>query len=227
MTSTLKAPQSPARRNGSSPAPPFDLAPPDTGTGRSRWPELTLGLLIVGVFALAGAWFYSNASAAEQVLALRGPIERGAVLTNSDLVIVDVSSEDAINTLGSELGATIVGNIALTDLSAGTLVTPDMFASRAAIAVGDGVVGLALAPGQFPTLSLRPGDVVRVVETPRQGDEATAQRVLVEVAEVVDVSPIGVQGQLFISLSMTTSEADGVSAAASQDRVRLIQIGEE
>jgi len=183
--------------------------------------------VIVGVFALIGAWFYSNASTHVEVLALRSPVERGAVIESSDLSVVELSTEDALNTLASDEAALVVGNIALTDLTAGTLVTSDLFASRPAIAIGDGIVGLALAPGQFPTLTLRPGDAVRVVETPRQADAATTQMVLVETARVVDVSPIGVQGQLFISLSMSTTEADVVSAAASQDRVRLIQVGEE
>lgn len=226
MTSTLDASRPLTSGNGT-PARSFDLDPPDTGPGRSRWPELTFGLVIVGVFALIGAWFYSNASTHVEVLALRSPVERGAVIESSDLSVVELSTEDALNTLASDEAALVVGNIALTDLTAGTLVTSDLFASRPAIAIGDGIVGLALAPGQFPTLSLRPGDAVRVVETPRQADAATTQMVLVETARVVDVSPIGVQGQLFISLSMSTTEADVVSAAASQDRVRLIQVGEE
>ncbi len=224
MATTLK-PESRTTRNGSLPPDRFDLDPPTGGSVRSRWPELTLGLLVVGIFALAGAWFYSNASEADQVLALSGPVERGAVITRSDLMVVDVSTDDLVNVLAGDQAALVVGNIALTDLSAGTLITSDLFVSRAPIAAGDGIVGLALSPGQFPTLSLRPGDVVRVVATPRQGDDTADQSLLADAAEVVGVKPIGVQGQLFISLSMTTDEADVVSAAASQDRVRLIQVG--
>jgi len=224
MATTLK-PEYRTSRNGSLPPDRFDLEPPTGGSARSRWPELTLGVLVVAVFALAGAWFYSNASEADQVLALREPVERGAVIASSDLVIVEVATEDVVNALASDQSALVVGNIALTDLSVGTLMTSDLVVSRAPIAPGDGIVGLALSPGQFPTLSLRPGAVVRVVATPRQGDESVGQSLLVGSAEVVGVEPIGVQGQLFISLSMTTDEADAVSAAASQDRVRLIQVG--
>ena len=224
MTSTFKTRPSTPSRNGSAPPGGFNLDPPASGPVRSRWPELSLGMLVVAVFALAGAWFYSNASETDAVLALRNPVERGAVITAEDLAVVEIASEDQLNLLASTQSGQVVGQIALTDLTSGTLITLELFAERAAIESGSGVVGLALDPGEFPTLSLRPGDVVRVVETPRQGDDATGDTVLVEIAEVVDVAPIGVQNQLFISLSMTTAEADAVAAAGSQDRVRLIQI---
>jgi len=224
MATTLNPEPRTSRKPGT-PPDRFDLDAPAGGSVRSQWPELTLGLIVVGVFALAGAWFYSNASEADQVLALGGPVERGAVITRSDLVIVDIATQDLVNTLTNDQSTLVVGNIALTDLSAGTLITSDLFISRAPIPPGDGIVGLALAPGQFPTLSLRPGDAVRVVATPRQGDDTANQSLLVDAAEVVDVQPIGVQGQLFISLLMTTDETDLVSSAASQDRVRLIQVG--
>ncbi len=224
MTSTFKTRPSTPSRNGSAPPGGFNLDSPASGPVRSRWPELSLGMLVVAVFALAGAWFYSNASETDAVLALRNPVERGAVITAEDLAVVEIASEDQLNLLPSTQSGQVVGQIALTDLTSGTLITLELFAERAAIESGSGVVGLALDPGEFPTLSLRPGDVVRVVETPRQGDDATGETVLVETAEVVDVAPIGVQNQLFISLSMTTAEADAVAAAGSQDRVRLIQI---
>jgi len=224
MTTTLQTRTSASIRNSGSAVDRFDLDPPPGGSGRTRWPEISIGVLIVAVFALGGAWFYSNASSPEAVLALRQSIDRGHVITSGDLVVVDIATEEAINTLSRPLAGTILGQIALTDLSAGTLVNPDLFASQAAIASGDGVVGLALDPGEFPSLALRAGDLVRVVETPRQGEDAAGDTVLAEMAEVADVAPIGVQGQLFISLAMTTSEADAVAAAGSQDRVRLIQI---
>lgn len=227
MTSTLDSPGVATKRNGSSRTTRFDLEPPAVSQRRSRWPELSVGLAVIGFFALIAAWFYSSSSDSVSVLALRSPVERGDVIESSDLMIVDISSEGRVSALGSEMVGTVVGNVALTDLSVGTLLTGDLFADRAAIASGEGVVGLALSPGEFPTLSLRPGDLVRVVETPRQADDAAGQTVLVEVGEVVDVRPIGVQGQLFVSLSVSTTEADAVSAAASQGRVRLIQVGED
>lgn len=221
MTTTLRPrPTS----NGSSPPTRFDLEPPSQGSARSKWPEITVGLLVVGLFALVGTWFYSSTSDREPIVAVRNAIERGQQVTAADLMVVEVASDQAINALPSDQSGQILGRTALVDLAPGTLVSSGLFADQALIEAGDGVVGLALDPGEYPTLTMRPGDRVRIVETPKGTTDGDTEVVLVADAEVIDVTPIGVQNQLFISVSMATTEADAVVAAASQDRVRLVQV---
>ena len=82
---------------------------------------------------------------------------------------------------------------------------------------------MALDPGEYPTLSMRPGDRVRVLAT--GGDEG--QQVLAGSAEIIDVAPIGVQSQLFVSVAVPTAQADAIASASAEDRVRLIQVGGE
>ena len=221
-------------RRGTTPGPDsdiadvFDLEATRSGGGPSRWPELGAGLFVIAVFALAGAWFYADSNDREAVIAVRNSIERGQVVTVDDLRVVQVDSDDQLNLLGRDESGLVVGRIALTDLAAGTLVTPEQFAASGLIEPGEGIVGLALDPGEYPSLSIQPGDVVSVVQVPRASDTGeSAELVLVAEAEVVDVGPIGVRNQLFISLSTTRESAGEVAAAAAQDRVRLIQVGSE
>ena len=223
MTTTLQRERHPSR-NGAAPPRPFDLDGAGSTPRRGRGPELTIGALIVAVFALAGTWFYANSTDHDAVLALRNPVERGSIITADDLQVVQINSDDALNVLGRDQAGAVVGQIALNDLSAGTLITTDHVAASAAIEPGDGVVGLALDPGEYPTLSLRPGDRVRVVEVPGGSDTGDADVVLAAEAEIVDVTPIGVQHQLFVSLSVDTSEADAIARAGARDRVRLVQV---
>ncbi|MCP3859982.1 MAG: hypothetical protein GY704_10045 [Phycisphaeraceae bacterium] len=183
-----------------------------------------MGLVIVALFALAGTWFYAKSTSPEGVLALRNPIERGSVINADDLQVVQISTDDSLNVLGRDDASVIVGQIALNDLSVGTLITVDHVAATAAIEPGDGVVGLALDPGEYPTLSLRPGDIVRVVEVPGPSESADPEVVLAAQAEIVDVATIGVQNQLFVSLSVDTSEADAIARSGARDRVRLVQV---
>jgi hypothetical protein len=97
--------------------------------------------------------------------------------------------------------------------------------TAALVAAGDGLVGLALDPGEYPSPALHAGDTVRVVATPVEAGSAPVV-VLVEQAAVVDVSTVAAgQDRLFVSLGMTTEEADAVAAAGAEDRVRLIQVG--
>lgn len=221
-TSTIpRAPSGNGTRHGQS---PFDLETPAGGAHRSRRTEITVGLLLAAVFTLAGTWFYASSTDRDAVLALRNDVGRGEVITNDDLRVVQINSDDALNVLARDQAGVIVGRVALGDLSAGTLVTPDQVAAVAPIAAGEGIVGLALDPGEYPSLSMRPGDVVRVVRVPAGSEPEDNEAVLAEAAEIVDVAPIGVQNQLFVSLALDTGAADAVAAAASRDRVRLVQV---
>lgn len=222
MTTTLRdRPRN--SRNGTAPPGNLDIDLP-TSTSTKRGPEFLVGLVIVGLFALAGTWFYANSTNPEGVLALRNPVERGSVITADDLRVVQVSTDEVLNVLGRDEAPAVVGQIALNDLSAGTLITVDHVAATAAIEPGDGVVGLALDPGEYPTLSLRPGDVVRVVEVPGPSEATDGDVVLAAEAEIIDVATLGTQNQLFVSLSVDTAEADAIARSGARDRVRLVQV---
>mgnify|MGYP003645988179 CR=1 FL=1 len=122
----------------------------------------------------------------------------------------------------------VVGRIATTDLEAGTLVTRSQVADRVAIGAGEGVVGLALDPGQFPALGLLPGDRVNVVSAepvaPEDGEDAPSP-VLARGGEVFAVEDLGGQGRQFVSLRMSEDDANRVAAAAERGPVRLVLVG--
>ena len=205
-------------------------APPD-GHRKRRMPEMAGGLLLVVVCALGALWWQTSSTERQPVLALRNPIERGDLVQLDDLQIVSIDTDQAIAVLADTEAAQVVGRVARTDLAAGTLVTPDQFSSSSTLGVDDGVVGLALDPGQFPSLSLAPGDAVSVVLTPspsdpRAFDEQQTANVLVDRATVVEVSQLGVQGGLFVSLQVDEANAGRIATAAATNRVRLIQVSE-
>lgn len=211
----------------------FDLETPKTS--RSRLPEVALGLLIVAVFGLASLWWFTSATEKIEVLALANTVGRGDVLEVEDLVVVSINTDDVLATIDRFGANRIVGRVALTDMATGTLVTLSQFAADDALEVGEGVVGLELDAGEMPTLRLLPGNTVSVVLTPRQGSTEELRdggardvgEVLVEAAVVVEAAPVGAQGRLFVALSMTEQQAQAVAVAASQQRVRLIQVARE
>jgi hypothetical protein len=108
----------------------------------------------------------------------------------------------------------------------GTILTPAHFVSRTVLDVGEGVVGLALGPGEYPTPMIAAGDVVDVVVTGRDPVEsdATAGDAVVGSAVVFDVAELGTQGDRFISLRMPAEAAAEVAGAAASDRVRLVLV---
>ncbi|MGE0138510.1 MAG: SAF domain-containing protein [Ilumatobacteraceae bacterium] len=227
MTATLTKPRD---RNGSAP-PAFDLDTAPTVPGRRRMPEIAAGVLVILVFALGALWWQASTTQRTEVLAVRASVERGHVMTVNDLQLVGIDSDDNLAVLRESDAAAIVGRVARTDLAAGALVTRELFSTSSLIGSGEGVVGLSLEAGQFPSLRMATGDVVSVVLTPsasdpRGFDAASPANVLVARATVVEVEAVGVQGRLFVAVQVGEADAARVAAAASANRVRLIQVAE-
>ncbi len=203
---------------------PFDLASADVNRARSRLPEVLVGALLVAVFALAGAWFYSTSTARVGYLAFRQSVERGDVVERADLVVYQLATDAPIAAMRASQLDEIVGKVALVDLAQGTLATTQHVADAADIPDGWGVVGLDLGPGEIPSFSLRPGHRVRVIDV---GEATTdgAPVVLAEAAEIVEVADGNGRGR-FIAITLEAAEGDRVVVAAARGDVRLIQVPE-
>lgn len=201
------------------------LTTPLPASGRVRIPQLAVGLLLTAGAALAFVLWNAASVQRTAVLALAEGVSRGQVLALEDLRIVHVGTEDAVAMTPSDAASGLVGRAAVTDLAAGTLVTVDQFAAGSTLTPGSGVVGLALAPGQFPTPQLRIGDLVNVIVT--SDEETVGGRLLVEAAEVVWIEPVGTQGQRFISVLTGEELAGEVATAAARGEVRLVLIARD
>lgn len=182
-------------------------------------PQLVVALLLVGVGALTSVVLHTQGSARQPVLAVANPVERGQILAAEDLRVVYLGSDDLILSVAPDQLTSLVGQVALTDLEVGTIVTTGQFAERAAVGDGEGVVGLSLSPGAYPTVQLAPGDLVDVVDT------ESPDGVVARDAVVFDVVELGAQGVRLVSLRLPTEMAARVAAIA-EDRLRLVLVSE-
>lgn len=193
---------------------------------RVEIPQLLIAVFLVAVSALTAVVLFSRAAAREPALALAQSVERGQAITSGDLMVVYMATDDPIKSLPPEAAASLVGLTAVADLEPGALLTSAHFVSRSLLDAGEGVVGVALAPGEYPTLLLAPGDRVDVVLTSRTpSDEGFADsEAVVTSAEVFDVAELGTQGDRFISLRLSAGDAAKVAGAAAGGRVRLVLV---
>ena len=201
--------------------PPRRPDPPEPAVRRVRVPQLAVGVLLSGLAALGFVLFNASSVQRTPVLALASDVQRGQILELEDLQVVHVGTDDVLALTPADRSDLLVGRAAVTDLVAGTLVTTDQVAAGATLTPGAGVVGLALAPGQYPTPRLAIGDLVSVVEV------SDGLVVLVEAAEVVGIEPVGTQGQRFISLQTGETDAPVVAQAAAAGEVRLVLIARD
>jgi hypothetical protein len=199
----------------------LELDPP-RGSRRVRVPELLVGAALAVGFALAAVLWQANATQRDPVLTVGRSVARGEVIEATDLRVVYVGSDQPLVTLSEAELSRVVGRVAVADLPAGTLLTPADLNDPQTVESGEGVVGLALDPGQFPAMQLAPGDVVNVV-TPGEVGEP---ELLAEAAIVFAVEDLGGQGRRFVSLRTSEEAANRVASAAESGPVRLVLVGD-
>jgi hypothetical protein len=194
---------------------------------RARLPEMAIGLVLMVGFSLAAVLWHMSATDKVPVLALASDLSRGQVIEPGDLRVLYLATDQPVAYLPRAASGELVGRVAVADLQEGTLVTRSHVVARSPLRPEDGVVGLALDPGQFPTIGLLPGDVVNVVTgVPEVTSGEDASAVLARRGEVYAVEPVGTQGRQFVSLKMPEEVANRVAAAAERGSLRLVMVGQ-
>lgn len=193
---------------------------------RARLPEMAIGLVLMVGFSLAAVVWHMSATEKVPVLALASDVSRGQVIEQGNLRVVYLATDQPVAHLPRAASGELVGRVAVADLQEGTLLTRSHVAARSPLRSEDGVVGLALDPGQFPALGLLPGDVVNVVAGAPEGTPGEdSSEVLARQAEVYAVEPLGMQERQFVSLKMPEEVANRVAAAAERGSLRLVMVG--
>jgi len=220
------------RGNGSTRTEPERLRlDPTTRAGRRpRTSWIALGLLVLVGFGLFGAITVAGVAAREPVLALAQPIQRGEQLTAAHLAVVNVGTDDAVALVAAADRDQLVGLTATAGLEAGTLITRSQFADGPTVAAGFSVVGLALQPGEYPTATMRPGDLVVVVRTPTTTPldrEANEPTILADSAKVFAIETLSETARtVMVSIVVPDDVVPDIAAAAAAGRVRLALMGE-
>jgi Flp pilus assembly protein CpaB len=222
-TPTRPKPAAPSS-NGHGKAPAVTISPPGR---RTRGPEVIVGLVVIIVFALGAVLLHLSAVDRTPALAVVGSVERGDTITAADVKVIYVSSDDALARLpGSQL-TQVVGQVALVDLAPGTLLSRSVVADRPSLDPGEGVVGLPLEPGGYPSLGLAPGDRVSVIRTAEpaavDGDGESAEVVLTRDATVFSVEELASDRRL-VSIVAPEGDAEAVAAASGSGSLRLVLV---
>lgn len=140
---------------------------------------VVIGVALVAAGGVLGLWLWASASTASEVVAVRADLQRGQLISVEALTTVRITLDPQLRTVpGAEL-ETLVGKRAVTDLAAGTLLSPGQVSDQVVPQLGESVVGIPVAPGLMPAEPLLAGDTVRLVHTPGQAGEVTAAPVTV------------------------------------------------
>ena len=200
--------------------PSADVRPPGR---RVRVPEVAIGVLVTVVFALGAVLWHLSAVEKVPALVAAAPLERGEMLEASDVRVAYVSSDNTLARLDSADMGRVVGRAALVDLAEGTLLSTSLVAEVPTVDTGDGVVGLSLDPGAYPSRGLAPGDRVHVVRTEDVANLDAEPTVVARSATVFDVEELA-SDQILVSILTNDEDARAVAAAAGAGGLRLVLV---
>lgn len=194
---------------------------------RTTW--IGLGLVLLLAFGLLGAVTVARVADRAPVLALAKSIERGEELTLDHLTVANVGTDESVAVVAAADRDQVLGLGAAASLEAGTLIARSQFVDGPQVGPGQSVVGLALAPGEYPTSALRPGDHVIVVRSALPTSPANRTEdppdVLAEDVEVFSVEPLSDTARtLMVSVTVPRAVAPEISSAAAAGRIRLVLV---
>ena len=126
------------------PAPPLAPAGPKRQQRGIQVPQLLLSLLVVAVFALLAVWWQASSTSRTGIVALAVDVAQGESIAAADLTEIFISTDIPANVVPIEAREVFVGARPVADLSAGTLLTTEMFVSGAELETGQAFVGLVL-----------------------------------------------------------------------------------
>lgn len=220
-TQPPSGPAAPAQTPSSGAAAPLVPAPPRL---RRRPVQIGLGVALVAFGALLAALVVVNLNTAAPVLALATDVPRGQPITQADLVVAQISPDPAISPVPAADVDTVVGQLATTDLSAGSLLVQGQTTGEQLPAAGQSIVVLALPNTRVPTTGLQVGDPVRVVESPPENAPAGEQVVepVIQSAEIAAVRDVPEAELVVLDLILDEGASPTLAAAIATDRVSLV-----
>ena len=190
-------------------------------TSAVRTPEVAVGALIIAACVVGAMMWGRSAVVGTSVLVVTNDVKRGQVLEASDFGAITLTSSDDIELVRASALQDAVGLRATVDIAAGTPLTPAQLDSVDPLAVGEGLVGLTVAPGDAPA-DLDVGDSVRLLTVTRLADGSTSPAVEAASVEVWAMSdPDPLDGTRVITLKVSE---DVATMVLGREEIRLMKV---
>lgn len=184
--------------------------------GRRRPWLLGLGALLATLGALTVVWLVGAAGDRQEVLAVRGDVAFGQVLTADDVTTARVSVDPGVSVLSTESADVVIGLVANTRLSPGMLLTADMVEPAGEPGAGRVLVPIAVPAERMPAGGLRADDRLLAVDAEGAGAMAPTP------ATVVRVGPADVNGLTVVDVTTATLAGPALAVAAANGHVALV-----
>lgn len=189
---------------------------------RRRSGVLAAGVALVVVGALGAAYLTQVVGDTARVVAVAQDVQPGEVIERTDLIVADVSTDPVLDPVPASRLTELVGRRAAVALTTGSLLTDAAVTEQVLPAGGQSLVGVALQRAQLPAEPLRPGDRIRIVDTPASQAEPPASTPQTSPGVVVSVAAPDDSGQTIVNVTVPSSQAPDLAARVATGRIALI-----
>lgn len=186
------------------------------------------GVALILVAALL-AWFvFLQTQTQNQVVQVRADLPRGQTITADDLQVVTVGAIPGVSTVAGSQMQSLVGQVALVDLSAGALLPQGAVGATSVPATGKSLVGVVPPAGGAVGVAVRPGSRLRLVVTspkaassqdkdPNTGTTFLAVMVAQKQAAAVE------GGSTVYTVEVDEAQAPLIAQMAAEGRVAIVK----
>lgn len=202
---------------------------------KQRQPSwVVLGVVLVGVAALLGAWIFIATSDQIAVMVAARDIEPGEVIEATDLQVIEIGGSVDMRAVQRDQQDLVVGLAARGPIPEGTVMNTGLVAPRdRVIPAGWAVVGASLPRGAIPSTDLIVGDRVDLLRTTQRAgapDESPLTASRITAGTVWSVRPpeaSSVSAETWVALLVPTDTREPVAQAASEGLLALALLGAE
>ena len=199
------------------------LPPP----GRRRRPALlALAVTMVVLGALGATYLATSLGQTSPVIAIAREVPWGQTLTAADLVQARIPADPALEPIPYGDREQVIGRIAATTLTPGSLLTRDSLTDQRLPAPGQQLVGVGVSAVQLPTTALRPGDDVLLVPVAAASPPAASERQTPSVVEatVVRTGAPGTGGLRVVDVLVDAADGPDVAARAAAGLIAIVVV---
>ncbi len=210
--------------------PGLSRAPTLTPPRRRRRPALlALAVAMVVLGALGASFVATSLGQTTSVVALARAVPWGQTVTDADLVEARIAADPALSPIPYADRDEVIGLIAATDLTAGSLLTRDALTDERFPPPGQHLVGVAVTTAQVPATPLRSGDEVLLVPMATEGmaPAAGAAAPGPVQATVTNSGPVGVDGLRIVDVLVDDADGADVAARAAAGLVVIVVVPSE
>ncbi|MFZ0323692.1 MAG: SAF domain-containing protein [Actinomycetes bacterium] len=190
--------------------------------GRRRPGLIALGIALIAVGALAAVWLVNSAGQRTPVVALVRDVPYGSVITEADLGSAEVSVDSTVQTIPASETGSIVGSVAATDLTAGSLLGRGQLTAVAPPGTDEVLVAVAIPATRMPAGGLQAGDRLLVVDTPNPDADPSGVPPATIPATVVRLGATDVNGVTVVDVTVATGDGPALAARTASGRIALV-----